>query len=125
MFLLSVTRQSIARRLDAPSVRDFPAGGWVVTIATDEWLSSSHADGADITVTEALPSAPGLEFARAAFSSRDLSVEISKALVGGRQVYYHCGADGSFHCASHVRLLRAAGVALEEDPERLPELFVY
>jgi asparagine synthetase B (glutamine-hydrolysing) len=66
-----------------------------------------------------------LLFACATFSAHDRAIEITRTLIGGRQVYYATAPNGDFFCASHVRLLRSAGVRLEEDPERLPEMFVY
>ena len=136
MFLFCVTRDSVAGRIPLPTVREFPAGDWRLTAATDDWLASvSHHDGR-IVLTEAAPYAPpaadndaggdeGLVFVTATYRGADGSIEVFKSLIGGRQVYYHVGADGSFYCASHARLLRAAGVRLEDDPGRMAELFVY
>jgi asparagine synthetase B (glutamine-hydrolysing) len=130
MFFFAVTRQSIARGIDAPSVREFPMGDWVVTAATDDWLSSSDAGPDEVTVREAPPFAHArggreLLFAEARFSSKDQTVELYKAPLGGRHFYYHVARGGGVYCASHADLLRAAGVPLEEDPQRLPEFFTY
>lgn len=128
MFLLSVTRNSVARGIHAPAVREWPVGDRIVTAVTDGWLSSSvHRDGR-IAVREGAPFAPGddaLVFATASYCERDGSIEVHKSLLGGRQVYVHAAPDGSFYCASHARLLRMAGVRLQDDPERMPELFMF
>ena len=134
MFFFSVTRQSIARRLDAPSVREFPLAGWVVTAATDGWLSSCVAAAGRVTVREAPPFAHAepnpepdrdLLFAEASFDEREQSVELYKSPLSGRFFYYHAAPDGALYCSSHAELLRRAGVRLEEDADRLPEFFVY
>jgi asparagine synthetase B (glutamine-hydrolysing) len=125
MFLMCITRRGVGRRLDRLSVEEAQCGDWVVTAATDGWLSSVARDGARVSVREAAPFEAGIVFAAAEYSAADPSIQIERALIGGRQVYYHFADDGSFYCASHARLLRAAGVRLEDDPARLPELFVY
>jgi asparagine synthetase B (glutamine-hydrolysing) len=122
MFLFCVTRNSVASGIKLPSVVEFPAGEWTVTAATDDWLSSAAREGATIAVRE---KACDMLFAAAAYDGQGGAVEIHKSLIGGRQVYYHLAPDGSFYCSSHARLLKAAGVRLEDDPARLPELFVY
>ena len=126
MFFLSITRHGVARKLDAPDVREHNLGGWVVTTATDGWLSTCAVEGAAVTVTEAAPSArEEIPFVRARVSDAPLAIDLTKELVGGRQVLYHVAPDGGFYCASHVHLLRRAGVSLAEDPDVLPELFSY
>ena len=130
MFLLSLTRKSIARHIDAHEVREFLRDGWVVTVATDGWLSSYTEGDGEVAVAESPhfsnPAAPdALMFTRAAFTQLPPSVEVRKELIGGRPLYYHAGPGGDFHCSTHVRALAAAGVRLEEDVERLPELFIY
>jgi asparagine synthetase B (glutamine-hydrolysing) len=139
MFLFAVTRRSIASRIDAPSVKEFTVGAWTVTAATDGFMSACAADAArEVVVREAPPfviSAAGgagdlsgnehLLFAEARFSDARRAIEISRTLLGGRHVFFHVGRDGEFFCSTHIRLLRAAGVPLEEDPERLAEFFIY
>jgi asparagine synthetase B (glutamine-hydrolysing) len=141
MFLFCVTRQSIADRIasnaGAPSVREFRFRNWVVTTATDQWLSTAAADAGTVLVAEAPPFAresaraaadgapPELLFGEARFIEQSQAIEIYKSLIGGRQVYYHAGPGGGFFCSSHARLLRAAGVPLEDDPGCVGELFVY
>src|SRR3954469_14514855 len=125
MFLFCVTRHPIARQIHQPEVHEVPVGTWIVTAATDGWLSTFAREPGRPVVREAAPFARSIEFASASFSEPDQSVVIEKTLIGGRQVYFHLAADGAFYCASHARLLRAAGVRLEDDPQRLPELFVY
>jgi asparagine synthetase B (glutamine-hydrolysing) len=124
MFLLCVTRRGVGRRLERLSVQEVEFHGWVVTAATDGWISSVGRDEARVAVREAAPFDGRMVFAAAEYCVKNGSVEIERTLIGGRQVYYHVG-DGSFYCASHARLLRAAGVPLEDDASRLPELFVY
>jgi asparagine synthetase B (glutamine-hydrolysing) len=125
MFLFCVTRGSVAHRIDAPAVREVAAGDWRVTVASDGWLSSAEVDASRAAVREAAPYDRRLLFAGAGYRRDSDVIEIEKSLVGGRQVYYHVAADGSFYCASHARLLRMAGVPLRDDPGRLAELFVY
>ena len=125
MFFLCVTRTGVGRRLDGLSIHETRSGDWVVTAATDGWLSSAERADGSFAVREAAPFDRRIAFAAAEYCEADQSIEIERTLIGGRQVYYHAAADGSFYCASHAKLLRAAGVRLEDDPDRLPELFVY
>ena len=126
MFLLCVTRHSVAGGIDAPTVREAAVGGgWRVTVAADDWLSQADVSGGQTAVREAAPFDRRILFAAASYSHDSGTLEVHKSLIGGRQVYYHLAPDGGFYCASHARLLRAAGVRLEDDPGRLPELFVY
>src|SRR5829696_8769268 len=100
MFFLSITRHAVARRLDAPHVREHDLAGWVVTTATDGWLSNCAAGDAAVTVTEADPSARDeLRFVSARVADSPLVIDITKELVGGRQVLYHTAPDGGFYCA--------------------------
>ena len=130
MFLVSVTRQPLPAGLSAPSVREFRMGDWFVTTATDGWLSTCSNGAETVTAREAPPFAreggSDLTFNAATFSLRGPSVELHKTPLSGRFFYYHVSADGGgLFCASHASLLREAGVTLEEDPARLPELFTY
>src|SRR5436305_2056846 len=126
MFFLSITRGPVAGRIDAPSVREFPAGTWTVTTGTDEWLSHAGCDAGRVLLREAAPLGRGdLPFSEISYNQTANTLELHKSALGGRVFYYHFGRDGAVYCASHVRLLRAAGVPIEEDPRRLPEFFVY
>ena len=125
MFLFCVTRESVAGGIDAPAVTEVAAGEWRVTVATDGWLSSAESDPGQTAVREAAPFDRSMIFAAASYSHHERAIEIHKSLIGGRQVYYHASPDGGFYVASHAKLLRMAGVRLEDDPGRLPELFVY
>src|SRR3954447_1528685 len=131
MFLFCITRNSVARGAGLPAVREFPVGQWLVTAATDDWLASSSRQGGRVVVGEAAPfgtpggNAEATTLVEISFDEASGAVELFKSLLGGRQVYYHAAPDGSFYCASHLRLLKSAGVRLEEDPQRLPELFVF
>src|SRR4051794_26155566 len=98
MFLFAVTRHSIASRIDAPSVKEFTAGAWTVTAATDGFMSACASDaGRDVVVREAPPfviSAAGgagdlsgsehLLFAEARFSQPRRAIQICRTLLGGR-----------------------------------------
>ena len=124
MFFFSVTRQSIARGIDAPSVREFPMGGWVVTVVTDDWLSSCDAERDRVTVREAPPfahasGARDLVFAEASFRAKDGTAELYKAPLGGRHFYYHLAPRGDgVYCASHAALLRLEAAVVGRHHER-------
>jgi asparagine synthetase B (glutamine-hydrolysing) len=149
MFLFCVTRQSVATQLDSLNVREFVMNEWVVTVATDEWLSTCSADTAGVHLREMPPfgrnefdhsrQATGhgfanengarpsdeLLFAEARFIAADRRVEIARTLLGGRAVYHHAAPRGDFFCATHIGLLKAAGVTLQEDAGEMAELFIY
>jgi asparagine synthetase B (glutamine-hydrolysing) len=125
MFLFRVARKGIAGPIPLPSVEHHSFRQWIVTAARDEWLSSC-AQGPDrVVVRETAPGGPLLAEAMFSMGEDGPTVELCKTLIAGRQVYFHLGSDGSLCCASHARLLRAAGVQLEEDAERLPEFYLY
>ena len=91
MFVLAVTRNSISGRIQAKSVREWTLNGWVVTVATDEWLSRANETAGRVAVREALrfgdegtgSTSAELPYALASFSSADNVVEITKPLIGG------------------------------------------
>lgn len=125
MFFFAVTRQRIAGTLDGPTVRAHVLDGWVVTTATDGQFSSDRSDAGRVVVEERAPNESQLLLAEVSFAAKERAIELHKLLIGGRQVYYHFAPNGDFFGASHARLLRIAGIRLEEDPERLPEFFTY
>jgi asparagine synthetase B (glutamine-hydrolysing) len=138
MFLLCVTPRPLALRPGPGVVRETRIGPWTITVAVDGWLSHSEADGEHVWVDEVPPFArepagrdglplrqSPLTLSAARFTARERAIEIERPLLGGRQVYYHASADGSFFCSTHIGLLRSAGVTLDEDVRRLAELMVY
>jgi asparagine synthetase B (glutamine-hydrolysing) len=97
-----------------------------VTVFTAEPLSLVHFSEGRIETGEWLPSRAG--------AARYLLVRIlmesgkpgrvERLANSGRHVYYVTTNEGIF-ISSHVKLLRSAGIRLEEDATKLPELFQY
>jgi asparagine synthetase B (glutamine-hydrolysing) len=133
MFFFALTRQSIAHRFEHDprfrTFREISTGTWTATAVTDEWLSRCDASPDEITLRESLAFAPdapeALLLAEVHFVEKAQTVEVERTLEGGRQLYYSLGPAGEFFCATHLALLRAAGVGLVENSEALGELFVY
>ena len=56
---------------------------------------------------------------------KSVRLEVETTLVSGRLLYYHRTRSGDFYLASHLSLLRTAGVAFEVDARALPEFMLY
>jgi len=87
------------------------------------WSSSDQ-----IEVTEGLPSKPGSPRAlllRATVHPATMTVTLHRVENSGRPLYYYFGPDGTFAAASHLRLLKHAGIKFEENSTRLAELLMY
>ena len=105
------------------------APGWLLTIATDGLLSRIEVSDEEIVGAESLlwPLNVGsdVKFITARFSRKLRRLEILKATISGRPVYYHIGSNGEFLVSTHIRLLRQAGVVIQENAEVIPELLIY
>ena len=66
-----------------------------------------------------------MKFITARFSRKLRRLEILKATISGRPLYYHLGSNGEFFVSTHIRLLRQAGVVIQENAEVIPELLIY
>lgn len=101
-----------------------------MTCATDDFLSHLSISPDEVVAWESpLGGAPGskadLPLISASYFPRLQTLEISKASVSGRPVYYCTNPKGEFFASTHIAWLRRAGVLVEEDRDTIPELLVY
>ncbi len=130
MLLVAISRSTLLGHLSRYSAQQFTvAGDWLLTLATDGFLSRVEVSREEITGSESLlgssNTSPDLQFIEARFVHRLQTLEICKSIVSGRPLYYCVTPAGQFFASTHLKLLRQVGVALEDDPEVLPELLVY
>jgi asparagine synthetase B (glutamine-hydrolysing) len=129
MFLIAITKESIAHRLRSPEAREFKVDSRrILTILTDKFLSSVSIEPTKITVAESpvVSSNTGRPiFSEMSFDQNSKVLEIFKSTMAGRPIYYYQSQQGDFYCSTHIRMLRDAGVPVEENAKVLPEFFVY
>jgi asparagine synthase (glutamine-hydrolysing) len=130
MLLAALSRSSLPGTFASYAHQQFTvAPGWVLTIATDGLLSRIEVSDDEIVGAESLlcPLNVGsdVKFITARFSRKLRRLEILKATISGRPVYYHLGSNGEFFVSTHIRLLRQAGVVIHENAEVVPELLIY
>ena len=129
MFFVSCTKESIARNFLKGKVEEFSLRSFKVTVVTDRYLSDIIAEENGFSVVES-PLLFTSDFQKVIFSQvtvddkRDRLV-VFKSTISGRPIYYHINKKGEFFCSTHISLLRAAGVTIEENREVLPEFFVF
>jgi asparagine synthetase B (glutamine-hydrolysing) len=130
MFLVAITKQSIAHAFRAPEACEFRVDPQrILTILTDKFLSSLSIESTKITVAESpaiSSSSTGIPvFSEISFDQKSMVLEIFKSTMAGRPVYYYRSQRGDFYCSTHIVMLRKAGVPLEENTKVLPGFFVY
>jgi len=131
MLFVALTRSSIPQLPASGSPRQFPfAPGWLLTCATDDFLSRLSMSKDEIVVWESLlgghvDSNHDVSLVTACFLPALQTLQVSKSSVSGRPVYYCTNSRGEFFASTHIAWLRRAGVSIEEDKDILPELLVY
>ena len=131
MFLLAITNEEIASALQSQSyeINDFKIDSLVVTIVTDNFLSTFISDENGFSLIESpLLSHHNLRdiiFSQVTYTKKSNSFEILKSTISGRPIYYHIDSKGNFFCSTHISMLRKSGVLIEENTDVLPEFFYY
>jgi len=129
MFLVTITKTQINNAFHSLNVKQFHVKPFVITIVTDNFMSKLITDEKGFSVIES-PLVSGNDFrdailAQVEFKKDNNTLEIFKPTISGRPIYYHINSAGEFFCSTHIRLLRAAGVKIQENQKALPEYFVY
>lgn len=127
MFLVALSSQQGEGAPDRMSLMRRPcAGGWA-TVGVGELLGvMSERDGV-IETGESLPSRAGgkrYSLVSAEIDLRSGCAKVLRRMNSGRHVYYAEHAGGVY-VASHIKLLKALGVPIEENPAKLPEVMQY
>ncbi|MBI2524429.1 MAG: hypothetical protein HYV93_00440 [Candidatus Rokubacteria bacterium] len=128
MFLVAIGRRRLLPVIDGSRRLELVAGRWHVTALAAGPLAHVDDTGTLLTVTERPLSRAGAaapELAEVAFDPTRHRLDVRRQPRGGRLVYYTVTPDGDFLCATHVWLLRRAGIPIQERRTALPEFFVY
>lgn len=130
MFLIAITPRAVpdlgAGFQRAETRRD----GFVITGAADGRLGRVTETSQGFMIAETVAGSPADPRSRLTLSWAEMNaatgvLRFGKRREAGRPIYYHLAADGGFVCSTHISLLRKAGVPITEDPETVPEYFVY
>lgn len=125
MLFVALTRSSILELLPADSSQQFSiAPGWLMTCATDNFLSRLSVSPNEIVLAESLGCSEDRErdvtFIAAHFQRNRQTLRVARYPVSGRPAYHSVNARGEFFLCTHIAWLRQAGVPIEEDAAVLP-----
>lgn len=128
MFVLSCRKERAA--IDVPGLvgRTWVSGAMHVVLARDARTSRLEDQAHGFRFLDPAPGADGAGTnapVALRHDAREERLVISAGPSADTAVYYHLDGTGGFTCASHVHLLRAAGVPIEENTRLLPEYFRY
>lgn len=129
MFFVSFTKTKINNAFHSLNVKQLQLKSFVITIVTDNFMSKLITNEKGFSVIES-PLVSGNNFrdvnlAQVEFKKDNNNLEVFKPTISGRPIYYHMNSAGEFFCSTHIRLLREAGVKIQENQKALPEYFVY
>lgn len=129
MFFIAITRGIPTESVGSVAAEEIKSDSVTFSILTDGFLSKRIPLENGFAVIESpLTNAsryPDILFSEFTYSSRSGYVDISKSTISGRPIYYCLDPNGVFFCSTHIRLLREAGVIIEENTKALPEFFMY
>jgi len=130
MFMVAVTRAPLeSARFQGCTMESYPCPSFMVTFVHDGFFSHLAAEVDGLVLTQGLtPTATGDQAcAHLSLKKRNGGhvLSISNPTSLRRFVYYTSNAQGEFFCSSHIGPLRAAGIAIQEDRDSLPEFMVY
>jgi asparagine synthetase B (glutamine-hydrolysing) len=129
MFLLALTREPLKNRFPSHSVVEYDCAPFVATIIADGRVCRYQAARDGFAIVETLPGPIDVNertaFSRLEYSSERQLVRLHRSTRAGLPIYYQFPSTGELYCASHIALLRQAGVPIRENPQALPEFFVY
>jgi len=129
MFLVAVTRSEIANKLQSFAVEQLRLNSSMVTIVTDNFLSSYFPEPHGFSIIESpfvrYQNFSDMIFSKITYDNKNDVLEIFRSILSGRPIYYHINSKGELFCSTHISMLRKAGVKIEENRMVLPEFFVY
>ncbi len=129
MFLVTVTPAGDTHPDLGRPAHIASAAPFAIRVYTDGFLSSCRDDADGFELVESpLTGCGDSGTARSLtvqYEAATRTLRLAKTLLGGRPLYYHLGPGGEFYCSTHIDMLAAAGVRLEENRDVLPEYFVY
>lgn len=129
MFLVAITKDEISHNFQNTkfeTIKNFP---FFINIITDDFLSKFMPEENGFSVIESpllqFPNFNNIIFSRVSFNKNDNFFIISRSIISGRPIYYYINFKNEFYCSTHISMLRKAGVKIKEDPNLLPEFFIY
>jgi len=129
MFLVALTKDGVAQNFQSGKIEEFNVHSLKVTIVTDKFLSDFISEPNGFSIVESplisTSSFRDIIFSQVTYDSTNDSFFVFKSTISGRPIYYHINPKGEFFCSTHISLLRAAGVPIEENIDVLPEFFVF
>jgi asparagine synthetase B (glutamine-hydrolysing) len=129
MFLVSFTKRKVEDAFQSLKVKQLQKKPFFITIVTDDFLSKFRTNERGFSVIEtpfdSSDTFQKINLAEITFRENENTFEIFKPTISGRPIYYHINSAGEFFCSTHIRLLREAGVKIQENQKALPEYFVY
>jgi len=129
MFLVAITKSEIANNLQSFAFEQFRISSSVITIVTDNFLSSFFSEPHGFSIIESPfirnQNFRDVIFSQITYNNKNDVLEIFRSTLSGRPIYYHINSKGEFFCSTHISMLRKAGVKIEENRMVLPEFFVY
>jgi len=131
MFLIAVTKNPLQDRFHNVDciVNQTRVDSLFATIIIDRFLSHYYATATGFSIVESPPT--DRQGSQSAVLSEVTFVETSHELsvftptYSGRPLYYHLNHLDEFYCATHISLLKTAGVPVEENTAVLPEVLAY
>ncbi len=131
MFLIAITKKPIQVKLDNTKykIKHIIVNQLSATIATDNFLSQYFTDTNGFSIIESplvnRPNVRDIILSEIIFDKEENKLSISANTYSGRPIYYHLNTNGEFYCSTHISMLKAAGISLEENTSVLPEFFTY
>jgi asparagine synthetase B (glutamine-hydrolysing) len=129
MFFVALTKKGITWKSSTGIIEEFPVHSWKATVVTDRFLSEYFPEKNGFSIIESplisTPDPHSAIFSKVTYDTTKDSLTIFKSTISGRPIYYHVTPNGEFFCSTHISLLRAAGVPIEENRDVLPEFFVF
>jgi len=127
MFLIAITKNKLGIFFPGIVLNEIISGSAIITVITDNSTSKFIPESGGFSVVEA----PLLNrqndrfdlFSKSTFRTNTLT--IFKSTHCPRTIYFHHNANNEFFCATHIGLLRKAGIKIDENQDMLPEFFTY
>ncbi len=130
MFLISITKQSIKNKFDKLEwrVNEKEMNSHYLTFITDNFLSKFNIGEKELSIIESLNNNVYDEnniLVKVVFDHNSRKLSIFKPTHSGRPIYYYLNSKGEFFSSTHIKVLRIAGVPIQENTQLLPEFFTY
>jgi len=129
MFLVAITKDEIAQRLQTYDVEEIKKNSFIISIVIDNFLSKIYTEPDSFSIVESplisSDHADNILYSQIQYNETNNILTMFKSTLSGRPIYYYIDSSGNFFCSSHIHMLRLAGVPIEENTNVLPEFFVF